>query len=267
MNEIAPEIINAITTLITFICISWAFLYVITKHRKIINFMTTRVHPKKILILMILIGGFVDILASEFSFLLFGASANIRDCVIIFSAIVGGPFAGIGVGLIGGCYRITGLRWSGFMGNMGYISALGCGLAAVGAGFVGAWLSKYKNVNVMGLNGKKICFVIMIMAVWEVVHSLVINPPLMPLFSALTFKESFFFAGEKMLLPMILGNCFGIFVFLLIAIDTVKNKKIMETKRIREKLELSEKLIKRYEEYIGPVAKTIAKDIAEEEEK
>ena len=56
-------------------------------------------------------------------------------------------------------------------------------------------------------------------------------------------------------------------VFLLIAIDMVKNKKIMEIKHIREKLELSEKLIKRYEEYIGPVAKTIAKDIAEAEEK
>ena len=142
--------------------------------------MTTRVHPKKILILMILIGGFTDILASEFSFPLFGTSVNVRGCIVIFS--VGGPVVGIGVGLIGGAYRITGLWWSGFMGNRGYATAMGCGIATIGAGFVGAWLSKYKNVNVMGLNGKKICFVILITAIWEVVHVVVINPPLMSFF-------------------------------------------------------------------------------------
>jgi len=267
MNEISPEIISAITTLIIFICISWTFLYIITKHRKIIDFMTTCVHPKKILILMILIGGFADILASEFSFLLFGASANVRDCIVIFSGIVGGPLAGIGVGLIGGAYRITGLWWAGFMGNMGYATAMGCGIATIGAGFVGAWLSKYKNVNVMGLNGKKICFVILITAIWEVMHVVVINPPLMPFFSDFTFKGAFLLLGKRILFPMMVGNCFGMLVFLLMAIDTVKNKKIMEIKRIREKLELSERLVKKYEEYIGPVAKTIAKDIQKAEEK
>jgi len=89
----------------------------------------------------------------------------------------------------------------------------------------------------------------------------------MPFFSEFTFKGAFLLMGKRILFPMMLGNCFGILVFLLIAIDTVKNKKIMEIKRIREKLELSERLVKRYEEYIGPVAKTIAKDIAEKEKK
>ena len=267
MNEISPEIISAINALIMLICISWTFLYIITKHRKIIDFMATHIHPKKVLIFMILIGGFADILASEFSFPLFGTSVNVRDCIVIFSGIVGGPVAGIGVGLIGGAYRITGLWWSGFMGNMGYVTALGCGIATMGAGFVGAWLSKYKNVNVMGLNGKKVCFVILIMAIWEVVHLMVINSLLMPFFSDFTFKGAFLFLGKETLFPMMVGNCFGMLVFLLMAIDTVKNKKIMEIKRIRENLELSERLVKRYEEYIGPVAKTIAKGITEAEKK
>jgi len=68
--------------------------------------------------------------------------------------------------------------------------------------------------------------------------------------------------GENMLLPMILGNCFTIFVLALVAIDTVKNRK-MEM----ERLELLEKMVSKYEEYIGPVAKTIAKDVIEKEKK
>jgi len=128
------EILSAIDTLVLFICISWTLLYMITKHRRIMDFMTTAVHSKKSVILTILIGGLVDILASEFSFPLFGTSVNVRDCIAIFCGIVGGPVVGMGVGLMGGLYRITGLTWSGFTGNLGYVTALGCGISTMGAG-------------------------------------------------------------------------------------------------------------------------------------
>ncbi len=46
------------------------------------------------------------------------------------------------------------------------------------------------------------------------------------------------------------------------AIDTVKNRKMEMERR-----ELLEKMVSKYEEYIGPVAKTIAKDVIEKEKK
>jgi LytS/YehU family sensor histidine kinase len=264
------EIISAINTLILFICISWTLLYIVTKHRRMMDFMTTAVHSRKSIILMILIGGLVDVLASEFSFPLFGTSANVRDCIAIFCGIVGGPIVGIGVGFIGGLYRITGVWWSGFTGNLGYITALGCGISTMGAGLVGAWLYKRRNTNVMNLDWRKIAFVVLITAIWEIIHVVVINPPLMPFFSELSFREAFIFLGEKILPPMIVGNSFGMLVLLLVAMDTVKNKKVreleLESEKEREKLESLEKLVKKYEEYIGPVAKTIAKTTLEEKE-
>jgi len=231
----------------------------------VVEFMTSEAHSKKGLFIMIFIGGFVDILASEFSFLIAGASVNVRDAIAIFSGIVGGPIVGISVGLIGGLYRMTGLWWSGFTGNMGYITALGCGIATICAGVVGAWLYKYKGITVMKLSWKKISFVVMIAAIWEVIHVMVFASSLMPFFSDLNLKEAFYSMGSNTLLPMIVGNCFGILVFLVVAVDTVRNKKIEEMERIKERVEFLERLVKKYEEYIGPVAKTIAKSIVEKE--
>jgi len=120
----------------------------------------------------------------------------------------------------------------------------------------------------MNLNLRKIAFVVLITAIWEIIHVVVINSPLMPFFSEITFEEAFIFLGERILLPMVVGNSFGMLALLLVAMDTVKNKKVreleLEREKEREKLEFLEKLVKKYEEYIGPVAKTIAKNAIEE---
>jgi LytS/YehU family sensor histidine kinase len=266
-----PEIADAITKLVLFVCVSWAVLYMITKHHRVVEFMTAASRSGKSLAIMVLVGGIADILASEFSFSLFGSSANVRDCIAIFCGIVGGPAAGIGVALIGGFYRMTGVVWSGFTGNLGYLTAIGCGIATIGAGFVGAWLYKRRGVSVMSLDWRKISFVVLVMVVWEFIHVLVINPPLMPFFSDMTFSEAFSHMGRTVLLPMVLGNAFGILVLLLVALDTVKSRRVreleLENRREKERVELLEKLVNKYEEYIGPVAKTIAKNAMDEENK
>jgi len=183
----ADGIFDALIHLIVSACVLWAVLYLVTKQRSVLDFMTAESHSKRDILVLVLIGGVLDILASEFSFLLFGVNVNVRDSIAIFFGIVGGPAAGIGVGLIGGAYRTAGVWWSGFTGNLGYMTALGCGIATIGAGFVGAWLNK-RGIDVMRLDLKNVGFVVFVVAVWEIIDMLVINPLLVPFFWILTMR-------------------------------------------------------------------------------
>jgi LytS/YehU family sensor histidine kinase len=70
--------------------------------------------------------------ASQYAIVVAGTRVNVRDCIAIFAGILGGPIAGIAVGLIGGIYRMT----------LGGWTAIPCGLATISAGFIGSWLSK-----------------------------------------------------------------------------------------------------------------------------
>jgi hypothetical protein len=45
-------------------------------------------------------------------------------------------------------------------------------------------------------------------------------------------------------------------------VDSLEQSKT----RLKSRLELMEKLVKKYDEYIGPVAKTLAKSVMEEKE-
>jgi len=178
MEEIVffETVLATLQTLINFIAWAIVIFYLMGRIPWVKNFIYKKEYSKREKIGLILVFGFLGILASEYGLPLIGVTVNIRDCITILAGILGGPAVGIGAGLISGLYRLTGLWWQGWTGSLGYWSAVGGTLGTIGAGLLGAWLSKYKNINIRTLNGNKIGTVALSTFCWEVIHIETIVP-------------------------------------------------------------------------------------------
>lgn len=186
---------------------------------------------------MILFLGALGVLASEFGFKVIGLVINARDCVAIFAGILGGPVVGIGAGIISGVYRMLGVAWPGFTGNMGAWTAIGCGVATIGAGFVGAYLSKYKKITIRTITPRQIWKIVGIAALWQVVHVHILVPLISPLHTTQTFLgiEKLFLFEKPLLIPMIIANSLGMLLLLFIIRDAIiKREMEMAEKEIKE---------------------------------
>lgn len=219
------ELMSTTRYLAAFVTLLVAALYLISLSERIRNFIYRQSYSRKEKLGLILFFGILGILASEFGLKLFGIIFNFRDCIAIFAGILGGPAVGIGAGLISGIYRMTGVLWTGFTGTLGYWSAIGCGLATVGAGFLGAWLSKYKKINIKTITAKQIFQVVGITAFWEVVHLEMIVPLTSPLYTERTITGIMILFAEQLLIPMAIANALGILLFLFIARDIVLKRE------------------------------------------
>ena len=257
------EIITTTQHLVIFIALIVSAMYLISLSGRVRSFVYKQSYLKKEKLVMILFFGFIGVLASEYGFKLIGVIVNVRDCIALFAGILGGPAVGIGAGLISGFYRMSGLVWSGWTGTLGCWSAIGCGLATMGAGFLGAWLSKYKNINIRKITPKEIWIVAGIVAIWEVIHLQVIVPStallyavkMCPAVVAKTFgplatltAEKLFFGIEKLffmklLFPMVVANVLGILLFLFITRDAVvkREMEVAEREIIEAELKVKEK--------------------------
>ncbi len=245
------EIWASIRYLGIFIAVLVAFLYLISRSGKVSTFIYKQRYSLKEKLGMTLFFGFLGVLASEYGLKLIGVVVNARDFIAVAAGILGGPAVGIGAGLISGIYRmtpplvewITGNSYTGWTGTLGYWSAIGCGLATIGAGFVGTWLSKYKKINIRTITSKQIWWISGVLIIWQVIHLQVINPIIAPLYTDKTFMwvQKMFFT--KLLLPMALINALGIFLFLFIVHDLVKRKEMdAALKEIEEAEKQVEKL-------------------------
>ena len=250
------EIIVTTQHLVTFIALVISALYLISLLGRVRSFVYKQSYNKKENLALILFFGFLGVLASEYGLKLIGVVVNVRDCIVLFAGILGGPVVGIGAGLISGFYRMSGAFWSGWTGTLGCWSSLGCGLATIGAGFLGAWLSKYKNIKIREITSKEIWKMAGIIAIWEFVHLQIIVPLTSPLYivkmcpavvakifgpiGTLTAGKIFFGIERlffmKLLFPMIVANSLGILLFLFMTRDVIikreaeiVEKKMMET--------------------------------------
>ncbi len=239
--EIVKELISTSRYLIIFVALVIAALYSLSLSEKIRKFVYKQSYSRKEKLAMILLFGLLGILASEYGLKMIGVIANVRDCIAIFAGILGGPAVGIGAGLISGFYRMSGVAWTGWTGTLGYWSALGCGLATIGAGFVGAWLSKYKNINIKTITPKQIWQVSGLVFIWQVIHLQVINPIVAPLYTEKTFwgVEKLFF--QTLLLPMGLANVLGILLLLFLIHDLVIKREAEVAEKIMIEAELKER--------------------------
>jgi len=239
--EIVKELISATRYLIIFVALAVAVLYSLSLSERIRKFVYKQSYSRKEKLAMILLFGLFGILASEYGLKMIGAVANVRDCIAIFAGILGGPAVGIGAGLISGLYRMSGLLWTGWTGTLGYWSALGCGLATIGAGFVGAWLSKYKNINIKTLTPKQTWRIALLTAFWQIIHLHVFVSLTAPLYTEKTFWGVEKLVFQKLLLPMGLANVLGILLLLFLIHDLVIKREAEVAERIMIEAELKER--------------------------
>lgn len=240
--SIFREFLISFYRLFNFIAIIVTFFYIISLSRAVRKFAYKQKHTGFEKVGMILFFGFLGILASEFGFKIAGGVANVRDCIAIFAGIFGGPAVGIGTGLVAGLYRMTGLWWEGFAGNLGYWTAVGCGLATIGAGFIGAWMSRYQKFNLKDINSRQLWKIAGITAFWQIIHLQFIVPLVAPLYTDKTFWQAFGLASETVLLPMVLINGFSILLLSFIIRDTIirREAEIAERELIEAEIKESE---------------------------
>ena len=94
-------------------------------------------------ILMVIAFGAVSIFGTYSGINILGAIANVRDLAPMIAGLVGGPWIGLGVGLIGGVHRY-------FLGGF---TAVPCALATILAGVFGGLiyvLNKGKFIGILG---------------------------------------------------------------------------------------------------------------------
>ena len=92
-------------------------------------------YSRKTLIWQIVICSILGILASYFTMNINGIPANSRGLIVMISALLGGPYVGIPVGIISGLWRYS----------MGGPTALACGVATIITGIVGSLVYKWNN--------------------------------------------------------------------------------------------------------------------------
>lgn len=89
----------------------------------------------KIIIWQIIICSILGILASYFTMDINGIPANSRGLIVMISAMLGGPYVGIPVGIISGLWRY----------GMGGSTALACSVATIIAGIVGSLVYRWND--------------------------------------------------------------------------------------------------------------------------
>jgi LytS/YehU family sensor histidine kinase len=139
MGEFMLTLGQSLFNLLVFITFSITGLYLLSRYKKVVDFLIAKKTGIKGQIVVIIVAGILIILASQYAIVVAGARVNVRDCIAIFAGMLAGPLAGISVGLIGGIYRMS----------LGGWTAIPCGLATIVAGFIGAWLYEPKRRKIM----------------------------------------------------------------------------------------------------------------------
>lgn len=224
--------LNSACNLLVFVALLSFFVYLISRSEKVMHFVAAEKPEGKGIVFVIILLGVAIMLASKFAPEVGTAKTNIRDALAFIAAIVGGPIAGIVVGLIGGIYRYT----------LGGWTALPCCLATIFAGLLGALIVYKMEFVPKKISSKTIINWAIIGFLWEVVHLQV----LVPLFGEKMFWEGFNAMATKLLIPMSIMNVVAIVTFLLLIKDMVlndsrlaldeQNKLIAEVEELRMKV-------------------------------
>jgi LytS/YehU family sensor histidine kinase len=177
--------------------------------------------------------------------------AGTRVAIGMIFGVFGGPWVGIPVGAVGGLYRMSGLFWRGLRGGMGYEFAIGGFISAFVAGVLGGVLHlRGVTARTLRKNTRKI---LLITILWRILVIEVVYPLTALIFSELTFVESFYISNQSLLVPELISDSFAIIVFSIFLGGIVAEEE-RETRKLQ-------KLLRRYEELLGPEAQRIARDV------
>jgi phosphoserine phosphatase RsbU/P len=159
-------------------------------------------------IVMVVLFGALSIYGTLSGIEFMGAQINVRDLGPMLAGLLGGPWVGLGAGLIGAAHRMT----------LGGFTVIPCSLATICAGLFGGiiWLvfrRKFAGITVAVL------FAILM----EGFHMVLVLVLCRPFDQALLVVSTVAF-------PMIMANAAGMFVFALM-VENLQNERKMQTER------------------------------------
>lgn len=186
--------------------------YVLTRTKAYAAIMSKKVITLEQQIGMVLIFGAFSIYGTLSGINFMGAIANIRDLGPAIAGLIGGPWVGIGAGLIGGLHRYS----------LGGITCVPCAISTVIAGLAGGLIYQYRKGEFVGITGA-----VVFMTLMEAFHmglNLVIVKPfsqIAPIIASLS-------------LPMISTNAVGMGIFAFIIHNLMRERETQRTKELIE---------------------------------
>ncbi|MEN6349592.1 MAG: LytS/YhcK type 5TM receptor domain-containing protein [Syntrophomonas sp.] len=186
--------------------------YVLTRTRAYAGIMSKKEATLKQKIGLILIFGIFSIYGTLSGIQINGAIANIRDLGPAIAGLVGGPWVGIGAGLIGGIHRYT----------MGGITYIPCSVSTVLAGVIGGLIYLYRKGEFVSISTA-----VVFMALMEALHmglALVIVKPFSQILPII----------QNVSMPMILTNALGMGIFAFIIHNLMTERETQRTKELIE---------------------------------
>jgi sigma-B regulation protein RsbU (phosphoserine phosphatase) len=203
----ASTIITSLLVLLQLICVIIVVAYLLTRSRIFPEVLDG--HPViKTQVILILVFGALSIYGTVSGVEFMGAIINVRDLGPMVAGLLGGPFVGLGAGLIGSAYRMS----------LGGFTVISCSLATILAGLFGGliWLArKRKFAGIM--------IAVLFTILMEGLHMLLALAICRP------FSQALEVVGT-VALPMILANAAGMFVFAFI-IENLQNERTMQVER------------------------------------
>lgn len=183
--------VELLLDLVEKICVILVIAYLISR-TKFFHEVLDKKFTAKNMTLFILVFGALSIYGSYSGIVIDGTMGNVRDLGPIMAGLVGGPLAGVGVGLIGGLYRYF------FIGGF---TTLPCSMATVLAGLFAGLVYLLNKGKYIGL-WKAVLFVVVI----ESFHISLV------LLLAKPYPEALAVSSD-IILPMMISNALGVLIF------------------------------------------------------
>jgi phosphoserine phosphatase RsbU/P len=200
-------ILSTLLVLLQLICVIVVVAYLLTRSRFFPDVLDG--HPAvKIQILLVLVFGALSVYGTVAGVEFIGAIVNVRDLGPMLAGLLGGPYVGLGAGLIGAAYRMS----------LGGFTVYSCSLATVLAGLFGGliWLAKKRKFA-----GTTIA--VLFAVLMEGLHMLLALAICRPFDQALALIQT-------ATIPMIVANAAGMFVFAFI-VENLQNERKMQAER------------------------------------
>jgi sigma-B regulation protein RsbU (phosphoserine phosphatase) len=200
-------ILSSLLVLIQLICVIIVVAYLLTRSRIFPEVLDG--HPAvKTQVILILVFGALSVYGTLSGVEFMGAIVNVRDLGPMLAGLLGGPWVGLGAGLIGAAHRMS----------LGGFTVYSCSLATVFAGLFGGliWLAR-------GRKFAGITIAVLFAVLMEGFHMLLALALCRPFEQAVAVVST-------VSLPMILANAAGMFVFAFI-IENLQNERKMQAER------------------------------------
>jgi phosphoserine phosphatase RsbU/P len=206
-----------VLSLVEVMSVIMVLAYLLTRTKYFTKILDKKFTLKDQAILILLFGAF-SIFGTYSGIETFGAVANVRDLAPMIAGLIGGPFIGIGAGLIGAIHRY-------FIGGF---TVVPCTLATLTAGLLGGIIYLVNKGKFIGVVRAGIFAFLM-----ESLHMI------MALFLAQPFSEALIVV-ENLSVPMIFSNTLGMVIFAFIISNRSRELKTTE-ERNRYLIELERK--------------------------